>query len=84
MVAYTTGTPQRAWVQSRLPQAAFLGVQGDPGSIADVPTKQMLSHQADVTTIDKFFFDGVEAKKVPGLVTVLRGAACLASQRLLS
>ncbi len=65
-------------MQSRLPQAAFLGVQGDPGSIPDVPTKQILSHQADVTTIDKFFFDGV-AKKIPGLVTVLRGAACLAS-----
>ena len=80
-VAYTTGTPQGAWVQGRLPQAAFLGVPGDPGSIADVPTKQILSLQADVTTIDKFFFDGV-AKKVPGLVTVPRGAACLASQEL--
>lgn len=80
-VAYTTGTPQGAWVQDRLPQATFLGVPGDPGSIADVPIKQILSHQADVTTIDKFFFDGV-AKKVPGLVTVPRGAACLASQEL--
>ena len=79
-VAYTTGTPQGAWVQGRLPQAAFLAVPVDPGS-PDVSTKQILSHQADVTTIDKFFFDGV-AKKVPGLVTVPRGAACLASQEM--
>ena len=80
-VAYTAGTPQGTWVQGRLPQAAFLGVPGEPGSIADVPIKQILSHQADVTTIDKFFFEGF-AKKVPGLVTVPRGAACLASQEL--
>ena len=80
-VAYTTTTPQGAWVQGRLPQAAFLGVPADPGSIAEAPIKQILSHQADVTTIDKFFFDGI-AKKVTGLVTVPRGAACLASKEL--
>ena len=80
-VAYTTATPQGAWVQGRLPQATLLGVSADPGSIAEVPIKQILSHQADVTTIDKFFFGGI-AKKVPGLVTVPRGAACLASKEL--
>ena len=79
-VTYSIGTPQGAWVQGRLPQAVFLGVPVDPGS-PDVSTKQILSHQVDVTTIDKFFFDGV-AKKVPGLVTVPRGAACLASQEM--
>ena len=80
-VAYTTGTPQGAWVQGRLPQAAFLGVPADPGSIAEVPIKQILSHQADVTTIDKFFFGGI-AKKVPGLITVPQVTACLASKEL--
>ena len=79
-VAYTIGTPQGAWVQGRLPQAVFLGVPVDPSS-TDVSTKQVLSHQADVTTSDKFFFEGV-AKKVPGLVTIPTGAACLASQEM--
>ena len=79
-VAYTPGTPQGAWVQGRLSQAVFLGVPVDPGS-PDVSIKPILSHHADVTTIDKFFFDGI-AKKVPGLVTVPRGATCLASQEM--
>ena len=79
-IAYITGTPQEAWVRKRLPQAVFLRVPVDPGS-TDVSIKPVLSHQADVTTIDKFFFDGV-AKKVPGLVTVPKGAACLASQEM--
>ena len=79
-VAYTTGTPQGAWVQGRLPRAVFLGVPVDPGS-PDVSIKPILSHQADVTMIDKFFFDGI-AKKVPGLVTLPRGATCLASQEM--
>ena len=79
-VAYTIGTPQGVWVQGRLSQAVFLGVPVDPGS-PDVSIKPVLSHQADVTTIDKFFFDGI-AKKVPGLVTVPRGAACLASKEM--
>jgi len=42
---------------------------------------EILSHRADVTSIDKFFFAGV-AKTVPGLVTVPKGDACLASQEL--
>ena len=79
-VAYITGTPQEAWVQGRLPRAMFLGVPVDAGS-PDVSIKPILSHQADVTTIDKFFFDGI-AKKVPGLVTLPRGATCLASQEM--
>ena len=80
-VAYITGTPQGAWVQGRLPRATRLGVPGAPGSIADVPMDAILSRRADVTTIDKFFFAGVAAK-VPGLVTLPKGDACLASQEL--
>ena len=77
-VAYTTGTPQGTWAQGRLSKAAFRGV---PGSTADVQMAEILSHKSDVTTIDKFFF-AAAAKKVPGLVSIPRGDACLASQEL--
>lgn len=80
-IAYTTGTPQGSWLQGRLPQAVGRGVPGDPGSIANVPMAEILSRRADVTSIDKYFFAGV-AKAVPGLVTVPKGDACLASQEL--
>ena len=77
-IAYITGSPQGAWLQNRLPRASRRGV---PGNLADVPVDEVLSGRADVTTTDKFFFVGL-AKKTPGLVSVPKGAACLASREL--
>ena len=77
-IAYITGSPQGAWLQQRLPRAARRGV---PGNLADVPVDEVLSRRADVTTIDKYFFAGL-ADTTPGLTTVPRGAACLASREL--
>ena len=71
-------TPQGTWLQSRLPKAQSRAV---PGNIADLATDEVVSGRADVAPIDKFFFAGL-AKRVPGLVTVPKGDACLASNEL--
>lgn len=75
-IAYIAGSPQGAWLQKRLPQAARRPV---PGNLADVPTAEILARRADVTTIDKFFFAGL-AEKTPGLIAVPRDY--LSSQEL--
>lgn len=77
-IAFFTDTPQGTWLQQRLPLAARRGV---PGTIADLAVDEVVSRRADVAPIDQFFFAGL-AKKVPGLVSVPGGAACLASQEL--
>ena len=77
-IAYIKGSPQGAWLQKRLPRA---GRRSIAGNLADVPVDEVLSGRADVTTTDKFFFAGL-AKRTPGLVSVPRGAACLASREL--
>lgn len=77
-VAYNAGSPQGAWVVKRLPRAATHGVAGN---LANVPVAEITAGQADVTTIDKFFFAGLQ-QKVPGLVSIPRGRACLASREL--
>ena len=71
-------TPQGAWLQERLPKAKARAV---PGNLADLATDEVVSGRADVAPIDKFFFAGL-AKRVPGLVTVPKGDACLASNEL--
>ena len=71
-------TPQSAWLRGRLPKAQSRTV---PGNIADLATEEVLSGRADVAPIDKFFFAGL-ARRVPGLVSVPRGGACLASGEL--
>lgn len=77
-IAVTIGSPQAAWLMRRLPAVARLGVAG---SIADVRIDEIVSRRADVASIDKFFFAGL-AQRVRGLVSVPRGAACLASGEL--
>ena len=77
-ITYITGTMQDAWLTKRLPEAIQHGVSGKP---TDVSLYEILSRRADVTSIDKFFFAGF-AKEHPGLVTVPKGDACLASQEL--
>nr|WP_294169629.1 transporter substrate-binding domain-containing protein [uncultured Sphingomonas sp.] len=71
-------TPQGAWLQGRLPEAKSRAV---PGNLADLATDEVLSGRADVAPIDKFFFAGL-ARRLPGLVTVPKGDACLASNEL--
>ncbi|WP_157137031.1 substrate-binding periplasmic protein [Sphingomonas sp. PAMC 26617] len=77
-VTFITHSPQGDWLQKRLPKTASRGV---PGNLADVPVDEIMSGRADVTTIDKYFFAGL-AKKTPGLVSLPRGEACLASKEL--
>ncbi len=77
-ITYITGTPQGAWLTKRLPATTQHGVAGNT---ADVPVDEILSGRADATSIDKFFFAGF-AKKHPGLATVPKGDACLASKEL--
>ncbi len=77
-VAYNVGSPQGAWVLKRLPKAATIGVVGN---LANVPVADIMAQKADVSTIDKFFFVGLQ-QKTPGLVSIPRGAACLASREL--
>ena len=71
-------TPQGAWLQGRLPKAKSRAV---PGTLADLATDEVLSGRADVAPIDKFFVAGL-ARRSPGLVTVPKGDACLASREL--
>ncbi len=77
-VGFINGTPQGAWAQERLPRAARHGI---PGTIADLATNEIVSGKADVAPVDQFFFAGL-VKKLPGLVTIPRDAACLNSTEL--
>ena len=77
-IGFINGTPQGAWARDRLPKAALDGV---PGTIADLATDKVVSGRADVAPVDQFFFAGL-VKKLPGLVTIPRGAACLSSTEL--
>ncbi len=77
-ITYITGTVQGAWLTKRLPKATQHGVAGNT---ANIPVNEILSHRADATSIDKFFFAGF-ARQHPGLVSVPKGDACLASQEL--
>ena len=77
-VGYIVGSPQGAWLEKRLPKAAR---RSTPGSLADIALDEITSHQADVATIDKFFFAGI-AKRTPGLITIPKGDACLTSNEL--
>lgn len=77
-VAYNVGSPQGAWVLKRLPKAAAVGVAGN---LANVPVAEILAHKADVSTIDAFFFKGLQ-QKTPGLISIPKGTACLASREL--
>ncbi len=77
-VGFINDTPQGAWVQDRLPRAARHGI---PGTIADLATSEVVSGKADVAPVDQFFFAGL-VKKLPGLVTIPRDAACLSSTEL--
>ena len=77
-IGLIAASPQGAWLQQRLPMAK---VDAAPGSIADLATAEIMAGRADVAPIDKFFFAGL-ARRVPGLITIPRGAACLASEEL--
>ena len=77
-IGFINDTTQGAWAQDRLPRAARHGV---PGTIADLATSEIVSGEADVAPIDQFFFAGL-SRKVPGLETIPKGAACLSSTEL--
>jgi len=77
-VGYVAGSPQGAWLMKRLPNAAKIGLKLAP---TDVPVNAVITRRVDVAPIDKYFFAGV-ARRVPGLVTVPKGKACLASSEL--
>lgn len=77
-IGFINDTPQGAWVRERLPRAARDGI---PGTLADLATREVVSGKADVAPIDQFFFAGL-SRKVPGLGTIPKGAACLSSTEL--
>ena len=77
-IGFINDTPQGAWVRERLPRAARHGI---PGTIADLATSEVISGKADVAPVDQFFFAGL-SKKVSGLETIPKGAACLSSTEL--
>lgn len=77
-LAFVDGTPSEAWLSHRFPAATRYGVAG---SAADIPIAEILSHRADAAPIDKFFFAGL-SKTVPGLATLPKGDACLASREM--
>ena len=79
-IAYVNGTVSGSWIVVRLPQATKVGVttSGDGAAVDEI-----LSGSADAAPIDKFFFADL-ARKVPGLRTLPKGDACLASQEMLT
>jgi polar amino acid transport system substrate-binding protein len=77
-IAYYTGTPPESWLPQRFPKAKLRGV---PGSGANAPVDEILSHRADVAPIDNVAWPDLE-KKVPGLVVFPRGDACLQSKEM--
>jgi polar amino acid transport system substrate-binding protein len=77
-IGFITDTPQGAWLQGRLPAATRDGI---PGNVADVAVGEVVARRADVAPIDQYFFSGL-AQKTPGLISIPRGDACLASEEL--
>lgn len=77
-IGLITASPQGAWLRQRLPKSK---VDAVPGSIADLATAEIMASRADVAPIDKYFFAGL-SRRIPGLVTIPRGDACLASEEL--
>jgi polar amino acid transport system substrate-binding protein len=77
-IGYFTGTPPETWLPVRLPKAPRRGV---PGSGANAPVDEILSHRADVAPIDAVAWPDL-ARKVPGLVSVPAGDACLQSSEM--
>lgn len=77
-IGLITASPQGAWLRQRLPKSK---VDAVPGSIADLATAEIMAGRADVAPIDKYFFAGL-SRRIPGLVTIPRGDACLASEEL--
>jgi len=77
-IAYFTGTPPETWLPERLPKAKLRGV---PGSGANVPVDEILSHRADVAPIDNVAWPDL-SKKVPGLAVFPPGDACLQSKEM--
>jgi polar amino acid transport system substrate-binding protein len=77
-IAYFTGTPPETWLPERFPKATLRGV---PGSGANAPVDEILSHRADVAPIDNVAWPDLQ-KKVPGLVVYPPGDACLQSKEM--
>ncbi len=77
-IAYFTGTPPETWLPQRFPKAKLRGV---PGSGANAPVDEILSHRADVAPIDNVAWPDL-SKKVPGLVVFPPGDACLQSKEM--
>jgi polar amino acid transport system substrate-binding protein len=77
-IAYFTGTPPESWLPKRLADAKLRGV---PGSGANAPVDEILSHRADVAPIDKSAFPELE-KKLPQLESIPPGDRCLASDEM--
>ncbi len=77
-IAYFTGTPPESWLPKRLPEAKLRGV---PGSGANAPVDEILSHRADVAPIDKSALPELE-KKLPQLESIPPGDKCLASNEM--
>lgn len=77
-IAYFTGTPPETWLPTRFPKARLRGV---PGSGANAPVDEILSHRADVAPIDNVAWPEL-SKKVPGLVVFPPGDKCLQSSEM--
>ena len=77
-IAYFTGTPPETWLPQRFPKAKRRGV---PGSGANAPVDEILSHRADVAPIDNVAWPELN-KKVPGLVVFPPGDKCLQSSEM--
>ncbi len=77
-IAYFTGTPPETWLPQRLPKAKLRGV---PGSGANAPVDEILSHRADAAPIDKVAWVDLQ-KKVPGLAVLPKGDDCLKSDEM--
>lgn len=77
-IAYFTGTPPENWLPQRLPKAKLRGV---PGSGANAPVDEILSHRADAAPIDNVAWPQL-SKKLPGLESIPAGDACLQSNEM--
>jgi polar amino acid transport system substrate-binding protein len=75
-IAFYTGQPAEKWMPQDYPKANLRGV---PGSGANAPIDEILSHRADVAVIDNVAWPELY-KKVPGLVAFPPGDACLQSK----
>jgi polar amino acid transport system substrate-binding protein len=79
-VAFFTGQPSENWLPQRLPKAKMRSV---PGSGANAPVDEILSHRADVSDIDNVAWPEL-SKNVPGLIAFPPGDACLQSKEFAS